>query len=143
MDAETSAPVRPIAATLVAALAVVWGAVLAVSGALELRDAHGTDASLWAAAFELSLACLALVIAYGAFRVRRWGWVLFMTWAVWVLTVNLLRVFFFDDPRYVPLVVGTLTVLLLTPLDVQVAFRVRKPPTVRLGDAPRDSLGSV
>ena len=142
MTVEEKAQVRPIAATLVVVLALVWGIVLAVSGVLELRDARNDGASLWPGVFDAGFAVLAFVIAYGAFRVRRWGWILFMTWATWTLAINLLREFYFGDPRYVPLVVGTLTVLLLTPLDVQVAFGVRRQK-LRLGDAAGNSVERV
>lgn len=132
-----------MAVTLVALLALVYGIVLTVNGTLTLVGADGDNAEYFSGGSDLVLAAIAFVIAVGAFRVRRWGWVVFMTWAVWGLTLNLLRVFFIDDPRYVPLAVGTLAVFLLTPLDVQVAFGIRNPPNVRLDTTSRNPLDSV
>jgi len=142
VSGEPPARTRPIAATLVVVMALVWGAVLAANGVIALGDARNGDASTWPAVSDLLFACLAVLVAVGAFRVARWGWVLFMTWAVWALTVNLLRVFVFGDPQYLPLVVATLTVFMLTPLDVQVAFGVRNAPNVRLGSS-RNPLDRV
>ena len=66
-----------------------------------------------------------------------------MSWAVFGLTLQLLRVFFYDDPHYAPLVLGTVAVFLLTPLDTQVAFGVRNPPHVRIDSPSRNSLDGV
>jgi hypothetical protein len=62
---------------------------------------------------------------------------------VWGLTLNLLRYFFLGGARYVPFVAGTLAVFLLTPPDIQVAFRVRKPPNIRLDANTRNPIDSI
>jgi hypothetical protein len=134
---------RPIVATLVGLMAVTWGCVLAASGVADLLDRESGDHIPWGPAVDVAFAVLALLIAIGAFRVTRWGWALFMSWAAVSITINLLRVFFYDDPHYLALAVGTLTVFLLTPLDVQVAFRVRNPPKIRLGEPGRNPVDSV
>jgi hypothetical protein len=128
VSVATSEDRRPIAVTVVAIIALVYGIALTVSGVLALLDAEGETRDLFSGAVELFFAAVALLVAVGAFRVERWAWVLFMAWAVWGLTLNLLRVFFFDDPRYLPLGLATLAVFLLTPRDTQVAFGVRNPP---------------
>lgn len=129
--------------TLVAVIALAYGIVLAVTGVLVLQDADGDHGELFSGAVSVGLAVVAFLVAFGAFRVRRWGWVLFMSWAVWGLTINLLRVFFFDAPQYVPLALATVVVFMLTPLDVQVAFGVRNPPNVRLDTTSRNPLDRV
>lgn len=143
---STSTPAatqRPVAVTLVAVLALAYGIVLMARGVPTLSGADGDRSELFSGIVEIALAVVAFFIAIGAFRVRRWGWVLFMSWAVWGLTINLLRVFFFDDPQYVPLALATVIVFLLTPLDVQVAFGVRNPPNVRLDTLGRNPLDRV
>jgi hypothetical protein len=137
------APGRPIGVTVVAIMALVYGIVLTISGVLTLLDAHGDNRQLFGAANDLFFAAVALLVAVGAFLGKRWAWVLFMSWAVWGLTFNLLRYFFLGGPRYVPLVVGTLAVFLLTPPDIQVAFRVRKPPNIRLDAPTRNPIDSI
>lgn len=134
---------RSFAVTIVAALALVYGSVLVASGVVTLLGADGDRGELFAGSVDLFFAAAALLIAAGAFFGQRWAWVLFMTVAVWVLTINLLRDFFFEDARYVPLAVGTLAVFLLTPRDVQVAFGVREPPTIRLDAPGRNPLDRV
>jgi hypothetical protein len=126
----------------VAVLALAYGIALAGSGVHTLINADGERGQVFAGASDLFFAALALLIAVGAYRVSRWAWVLFMSWAVWGLTLNLLRVFFFDDPQYLPLALATLAVFLLTPLDIQVAFRVRHPPNVRLHTRSRNPIDS-
>ncbi len=88
-------------------------------------------------------AAVVFVVAFGAFRLRRWAWILFMSWAVVALTLQLLRVLFYDDPHYTRLVLGTLAVFLLTPLDTQVAFGVRSPQRVRTDSPSTSSLDGV
>jgi hypothetical protein len=134
---------RPVAVTLVAMLALVYGIVLTVDGAIVLFGADGEDGEVFAGVYDVVLAVVAFLIAYGAFRIRRWAWALFMSWAVFGLTLNLLRQFAYDDPRYLPLVLGTLAVFLLTPLDIQVAFGVRSPPHVQLDSASRNPVERV
>jgi hypothetical protein len=133
---------RPIAATLVAIIAVIWSGVLTASVVRELLDWDRGDGVPWPTLIDVGFAALALLVAFGSFTVKRWGWALFMSWATFALTINLLRVFFLHDPRYIALVVGTLTVFLLTPRDVQVAFGVRNPPNIRLGASVRNPIDS-
>ena len=88
----------------------------------------------------LALGALALVAAVGSFRLARWGWAALMTWAVVVLTHQILRYFFFDDPNYVDMAVATFAVLALSPLDVQIAFGLRHTENVQLGRPTRNPL---
>ena len=88
-------------------------------------------------ALDLALGVLAIAIALAALRMRRWAWVAFMTWALLGLVHQLLRHFFYDDPDYVAMALDVLVVLVLTPLDVQIAFGVRPPRNVALEPASR------
>jgi hypothetical protein len=81
---------------------------------------------------------LALAIGVGALRMRRWAWAAFMTWAVVGLTHQLLRHFFYNDPDYLAMALNTVAVLALTPLDVQIAFGVRRRRTIVLEGATRN-----
>ena len=90
-------------------------------------------------AVMLVLAAVGLAIAVGAFLVRPWAWTAFMTWAAIALAVNLLRLAFFSaGPNYPTLAIATVTVFLLTPLDVQIAFGIRTPRVLPLDTPARD-----
>ena len=134
---------RPVAVSIVAALAVLFGTFLTVRGVLTLLGADGERGELVDGAGDLGFAALAFVICVGGLRVERWAWVLFMSWAVFGLTLGLLRFFFFDDPVYWRLALGTVAVFLLTPLDVQIAFGVRAPPHVPTRNSTRNPVDSV
>ena len=66
-----------------------------------------------------------------------WAWASFMTWAVIGLTHQLLRHFFYTDANYVVMAVDAVTVIALTPLDIQIAFGVRHPPKLVLERGPQ------
>ena len=122
---------RPVAVTLVGLLALAAGLYHLVGGGFTVAD--GDSASKLAeGSFDVAFGVLALAIARGAFRMAPWAWVSFMTWAVVGLTHQLLRHFFYDDQSYAMLAIDTLVVLVLTPLDIQVAFGVRSRPSLDL-----------
>jgi hypothetical protein len=133
---------RPIAVTLVGALAVGAGLYHLAGGGTTV--AHGGDASrLSEGAFDLAFGVLALLIGRGVFRMAPWAWAAFMTWSVVGLTHQLLRHFFYGDTSYPAMAVDALVVLVLTPLDVQIAFGVRRRPTLALDGGVREGdLGS-
>jgi hypothetical protein len=126
----TRAP-RPVPVSIFALLAFAFAVLLTVLGVLTLIEAEGEREALVEGAVELGSAVLAFAVCVGAMRVKRWAWVVFMSWAVVGLTLQLLRVFFFDDPVHWRLAFITVAVFLLTPLDMQIAFGVRKPPHAR------------
>jgi len=126
----TRAP-RPVPVSIFALLAFAFAVLLTVLGVLTLVEAEGEREALVEGAVELGSAVLAFAVCVGAMRVKRWAWVVFMSWAVVGLTLQLLRVFFFDDPVHWRLAFITVAVFLLTPLDMQIAFGVRKPPHAR------------
>jgi hypothetical protein len=141
-DERGASPPRPIAATFIALLACGSGVSVAVTGVKLVLDAGGDEEDIAAGSSMLVLASFYFVIAVGALRVKRWAWVLFMTWAALMLAVNLLRRYFFDaEPSYLVLALSTLTVFLLTPLDVQVAFGVRAAPSAPLDSHDRVDVG--
>jgi len=122
---------RPVPVSIFALLAFAFAVLLTVLGVLTLVEAEGEREALVEGAVELGSAVLAFAVCVGAMRVKRWAWVVFMSWAVVGLTLQLLRVFFFDDPVHWRLAFITVAVFLLTPLDMQIAFGVRKPPHAR------------
>jgi hypothetical protein len=132
---------RPIAVTLVGMLALATGAYHVVDGIVVLSNG-GSASRIAEGSVDLALGILALAIGRGAFRIARWSWAAFMTWAVIGLTHQLLRHFFYDDPNYVAMAVDAVTVLVLTPLDIQVAFGVRPPPRQVLDLDNRDLVES-
>jgi hypothetical protein len=132
---------RPVAVTFVGALALIVGTYHAVDGVVVL--VNGGDASRLAeGAFDLALGVLALCIGRGALRMHRWAWAAFMTWAVIGLTHQLVRHFFYDDANYLAMALDTVAVLVLTPLDVQIAFAVRPPRNLHLDHAARNPIDS-
>jgi len=122
---------RPVAVTFVAFLALTVGVYHTVHAVIALVEGGGAS-TLAEGALDLALGLLAVVIGLAALRVRRWAWVAFMTWALIGLVHQLLRHFFYDHPDYPAMALDTLCVLVLTPLDVQIAFGVRPPPNVVL-----------
>jgi hypothetical protein len=135
-------PKRPLAVTLVGVLALGAGLYHLAGGGTTV--AHGGNPSRLAeGAFDIAFGVLALLIGRGVFRMAPWAWAAFMTWSVIGLTHQLLRHFFYDDTSYPIMAVDTLVVLALTPLDVQVAFGVRRRPTITIdGGAREGAIGS-
>ncbi len=131
------APRRSIAVTFVGVLALVGGANHAVDGVFVVVSG-GDSSKLTEGGFDLALGAVAIAIGLGALRMRRWAWAAFMTWAVIGLTHQLLRHLFYDDPNYLAMALDVVSVLALTPLDVQVAFGVRHPPNLILERATRN-----
>jgi hypothetical protein len=120
-----------VAVTFVAVVAMIVGGYHLGHGVLVL--VRGGSASLLAEGVtDLVLSGFAVVIGVAALRMRRWSWVAFMTWALIGLVHQLLRRFFYANPDYVAMALDTVVVLVLTPLDVQIAFRVRPPRNVAL-----------
>ncbi len=120
-----------MAVTFVAAVAMIVGGYHLGHGLLVL--VRGGSSSLLAeGVVDLLLSGFAVAIGVAALRMRRWSWVAFMSWALIGLVHQLLRRFFYDDPDYVAMALDTVVVLVLTPLDVQIAFRVRPPRNVAL-----------
>jgi hypothetical protein len=122
---------RPLAVTLVAVLALAVGAYEIAHGVRVLVQG-GSSSFLAEGAFDLVLGGLAIAIGVAALRMRRWSWVALMTWALVGLVHQLLRRFFYDNPDYLTMALNTVVVLVLTPLDVQIAFGARPPRNVTL-----------
>jgi hypothetical protein len=139
-SAPSTSAGRPTAVTIVVALAILAGGYFIVDGALTLSD--DTD-KLVDGGLAIGLGVIALVIAFGALRMRAWAWKLFMTVAVVGLTIQILRHFAFGDPRYARMALNAFIVFALTPRDVQVAFGIRPPPNADLTQPTRNPLDSV
>jgi hypothetical protein len=132
---------RPVAVTVVAALAVAAAGYAFVDGGLLLRDASGDETGkLVDGIVQIGLGILALAVGLGALRMRAWAWKLFMTLAVVGPTLQILRYFSFGDPRYARMALSTFIVFALTPRDVQVAFGIRPPPNADLTRETRNPL---
>lgn len=137
---------RPVIASFIGFVACFWGVVLGGLGVAVVVEAErqSDEAGIATGALLVALGAVAFAIAYGAFRVRRWAWVAFMTWAAIGLATNLLRVFFFPaEPHFATLAISALTVFLLTPLDVQIAFGVRTPRIGTLATPSRNPIDGV
>jgi len=126
-----------VAVTFVAVLALIVGGYHVAHGVIVLVDG-GDSSRLSEGAFDLLLGALAIAIGFAALRMRRWAWVAFMTWALVGLVHQLLRHFFYDHPDYLAMALDTAAVLVLTPLDVQIAFGVRPPRHVALERTSRN-----
>jgi hypothetical protein len=130
-SAAASAGRRPVAVTFVAVLAMIVGGYHLGHG-LHVLVRGGSSSFLAEGVVDLLLSGFAVAIGAAALRMRRWSWVAFMSWALVGLVHQLLRRFFYDDPDYVAMALDTVVVLVLTPLDVQIAFRIRPPRNVAL-----------
>lgn len=120
-----------MAVTLVAVLVLAVAAYEIAHGVRVLVDG-GSPSLLAEGAFDLVLGGLAIAIGVAALRVRRWSWVALMSWALVGLVHQLLRRFFYDNPDYLTMALNAIVVLVLTPLDVQIAFGARPPRNVAL-----------
>ena len=130
---------RPVAGTFVAVLALIVGGYHVAHGVYVLVDG-GSSSKLAEAAADLVVGALAIGIGVAALRMRKWSWVALMTVTLIGLVHQLLRRFFYDDPHYLAMALDTVVVLMLTPLDVQIAFGVRPPRNVSLEPASRHSF---
>jgi hypothetical protein len=127
---------RPTAVTFVAVLGLVLGGYHVAHAVVVIFDRESSS-TIAEGAFDLALGLLAFAIAIAALRMRRWAWVAFMTWALLGLVHQLLRHFFYDHPDYLAMALDAFAVLVLTPLDVQIAFGVRPSRNVPLEPAAR------
>jgi hypothetical protein len=133
---------RPTAVLFVALLGLAIG-VYHVGHAIAVIVGRDDSSAIAEGALDLALGLLAIAIAVAALRMRRWAWVAFMTWALVSLVHQLLRHFFYDHPDYVAMALDAFAVLVLTPLDVQIAFGVRPPRNVALESASTDTVERV
>lgn len=67
-----------------------------------------------------------LVAAVGLFRRQRWAWTLAMATQCWSLTTSLYD-YLSNNPSYVVMAVGVLTVLLLNQREVRLVFEPGEP----------------
>jgi hypothetical protein len=122
---------RPVQVTAVAVLAFAVGAY-EIGHGVRVVVRGGSASFLAEGALDIVLGGLAIAIGITALRMRRWSWVALMTWALVGLVHQLLRRFFYDNPDYLTMALNTVVVLVLTPLDVQIAFGARPPRNVAL-----------
>ena len=122
---------RPVTVTFVSVVALAVGSYHIAHG-LHSLVRGGSSSFLAEGVVDLVLSGFAIAIGIAALRMRRWSWVALMSWCLVGLVHQLLRHFFYDDPDYVAMALDTVLVLLLTPLDVQIAFGARPPRNVAL-----------
>ncbi len=131
---------RPGSVSLVALLATAFAAYSLAYGVLAVRT--GEEERLADGVLHLVVGTAVLAAAVGAFRLRAWGWVTFMTWAVVGLTHQILRYLFFDDPNFADMAINAFAVLALSPLEVQIAFGLRHTENVELARPTRNPVDS-
>lgn len=131
---------RPLTVTLVGAVAIVAFLFYGYLGIVDIMTAESITTSvsfpvlsltsldipsvkiLGGAYFILS-AIAALVIGWGAFRMRRWAWIAFMAWCIFILTNQIVR-YFAGVPGYPAMVLAGFIVLALNQAEVQEAFGI-------------------
>lgn len=124
--------------TLVAALAAAVALYSLVNAGLAIES--GEDDRVADAVFNAVRGVGLLAVAFGAFRLRPWGWAGFMAWAVIGLTHQILRYLFFEDPNFADMAINTFAVLALSPIDVQIAFGLRHTENVQLARPTRNPV---
>ena len=131
-------PKRPVSVTLVAGLALAVAVYSLTYGALGVGS--GREDQLAQGVFRIVLGVGALAASLGAFGMRPWGWAVFMSWAVIGLTHQILRYAFLGDPNYADMAINTFVVLALSPLEVQIAFRLRHTEHLELARPSRNPV---
>lgn len=147
---------RPIAVTLVGVFALVAFFIYGITGALDLWNSgeiqsgftrplyEGTALTetgvlfLGGTYFVLS-SIAALIIGWGAFRMRRWAWIAFMAWCIFILLNQIVR-YFAGSPGYIAMALAVFIVLALNQAEVQVAFGIKPAENVELESASNNSL---
>ena len=138
MNATAQKTRRPVSVTLVAGLAAAFAIYSLVNAGLAIES--GEDDRVPDAVFNAVRGAGLLVVAFGAFRLRAWGWAAFMTWAVVGLTHQILRYLFFEDPNFADMAINAFAVLALSPIDVQIAFGLRHTENVQLARPTRNPV---
>lgn len=72
----------------------------------------------------LVLSLVGIIVLIGFLRVRRWAWVVLMTWTGASL-VNGLIEYFYSNPNYVVMASNTIIALALNQVEVQRIFKIR------------------
>lgn len=76
---------------------------------------------------DLLLGLIALILVFSLLAMRRWAWVALMLWAIFNMTLNLIR-YFYGQPRYVLTLLSVVMVFALAQGDVRHAFGIRLGP---------------
>jgi hypothetical protein len=129
---------RPLSVTLVALLALGVALYNLAHGALAVDG--DDERQLLEGIFHIAFGLGTLAAGVGAFLLRGWAWVAFMTWAVIGLTLQIVRHLFFDGPNYAAMAINAFAVLALSPLEVQIAFGLRHTQNVEFARPTRNPL---
>jgi len=72
----------------------------------------------------LLLSLAGIVVLIGFLRVRRWSWVVLMTWTAMSLVISLIN-YFYSQPNYIVMASDTIIAFALNQSDVQRIFGIR------------------
>lgn len=124
------------AAILAVPLILARMALLFVNGQLAATiAATPTDSATWLSTQGLETALLvlvapiiivSLVTGIAILNLKRWAWVVLMSFLVMALTLNLVRCYF-QRPEYGLMLIYTALALVLNQPDVRQAFRIGRP----------------
>ena len=79
--------------------------------------------------YLILVALAALIIGQGVLRMRRWAWIAFMAWCIFILANEILR-YFAGAPNYLALALASFIVLALNQSQVQETFGITTPTDV-------------
>jgi hypothetical protein len=122
MAANESSNGRPFGVTVMA-MAMIANAVIAAIRTY-LGDVTFDEFLNTGFYFELAgpfIGGIGLIVSYGLWRLRRWGWVATMLWAG-ANMVQALYGYFWAEPQYGAMALSVVIVLYLNQRDVQLAF---------------------
>jgi hypothetical protein len=75
--------------------------------------------------FYFTLAIGLVIVLIGFLRMRRWSWVMLMTWVGFSMVVGLVDYFYFEHPNYVIMASDVVIAFALSQADVARIFGVR------------------
>jgi hypothetical protein len=119
---------RPFGVTMIAWLLIIN--MLSIGTTLLLEDSPfgiEIDNDFVEGSITLALLVIAIVIAVGLWRLRRWAWIATMIW-FGVSMATALAAWRDGHAPYTSMVLDVITVFYLNQRDVQAAFRHRREP---------------
>lgn len=151
---------RPTAVSFVVVLAALATCIYGIQGILAVVNSplfasrnltpllqhtnlDHTSVQFLGGVYYILVALGTLIIGWGAFRMRRWAWIAFLAWCIFVLANQILR-YYAGSPDFIAMALAVFVVLALNQAEVQAAFGIAKPTDVEselepLSDNPLDS----
>ncbi len=147
---------RPIAVTFVGLVAVLAAVFYAALGIMDIINSGYLQAARFTALLDfvhmdaaterfvggvylVISALAALIISWGAFRMKRWAWIAFMAWCIVLLVLQILR-YYIGAPNYLTMAIAAFVVLALNQSEVQIAFGIKRTENVQLESATNNPL---